>query len=91
MLAKSIDEQQAEAAYRHAIQIAQKQQAKLFKLRATTSLARLWLDQGRRAEAGQILAPVYKWFTEGLDSPDLTEARALLHELSAKDLQREPS
>ena len=88
MLAKSIDEQQAEAALRRAIQIAKKQQAKVFELRATTSLAQLWFDQGRSGQAREILAPAYGWFTEGLEGPDLKKARALLDALSAKDLQR---
>jgi predicted ATPase len=88
MLVKSIDEQQAEAALRRAIQIAKKQQAKLFELRATISLAQLWFDQGRSAQAREILAPAYGWFTEGLDGPDLKKARALLDALSAKDLQK---
>jgi DNA-binding SARP family transcriptional activator len=88
MLVKSIDEQQAEAALRRAIQIAKKQQAKLFELRATISLAQLWFDQGRSAQAREILAPTYSWFTEGLDDPDLKKARALLDALSAKDLQK---
>ena len=54
---------------------------RLLELRAATSLARLWRDQGERAEARDLLAPVYGWFTEGLDTPDLKEANALLDEL----------
>jgi predicted ATPase len=53
-----------------------------WELRATTSLARLWADQGKRAEASDLLAPVYGWFTEGFDSPDLRDAKALLDELT---------
>ena len=52
------------------------------ELRAATSLARLWADQGRRAEARDLLAPVYGWFTEGFDTADLKDAKALLDELS---------
>ena len=61
-----------------AIRIAQAQQAKSLELRAATSLARLWGEQGRRAEARDLLAPVYGWFTEGFDTADLKEAKALL-------------
>ena len=56
-------------------------EAKLFQLRATTSLARLLGDDGRRSEAVNLLAPVYEWFTEGFDTPDLVEAKTLLGEL----------
>ena len=59
-----------------------KQQAKSWELRAATSLARLWREQGRRAEARELLAPVYGWFTEGFDTADLKDAKALLDELS---------
>ena len=71
----------AEELYRKALSIAQEQEAKLWELRATVSLARLRRDQGRRAEARDLLAPVYGWFTEGFDTPDLKEAKALLDEL----------
>jgi predicted ATPase len=71
----------AEGLYRKALSIAEEQDAKLWELRAAASLARLRRDQGRRAEARDILAPVYGWFTEGFDTPDLTEAKALLDEL----------
>ena len=80
LLAKEVDAQ-AEAAYRRAIQIARKQQAKLIELRATTSLARLWLKQGRSAESHELLARSYGWFTEGFDLPDLKNAQALLEVL----------
>jgi len=71
----------AEELYRKALSIAREQQAKLWELRAAASLARLRRDQGRRAEARDLLAPVYGWFTEGFDTPDLKEAKALLDEL----------
>ena len=72
----------AEASYREAIAIAQRQSAKLWELRAATSLARLWRDQGKRGEARDLLAPVYGWFTEGFSTPVLQEAKALLGELA---------
>jgi tetratricopeptide (TPR) repeat protein len=71
----------AEELYRTALSIAGEQDAKLWELRAAVSLARLRCDQGRRAEACDLLAPVYGWFTEGFDTPDLKEAKALLDEL----------
>jgi predicted ATPase len=63
------------------LHIAQRQQAKSYELRAATSLARLWGEQGRRGEARDLLAPVYGWFTEGFDTADLKAAKALLAEL----------
>jgi predicted ATPase len=72
----------AETAFLRAIEIAKGQKAKSWELRAATSLARLWRDQGKRAEAHDLLAPVYGWFTEGFDTPVLQEAKALLDELS---------
>jgi predicted ATPase len=74
---------QAENSYRQALAVAQRQSAKLWELRAATSLARLWRDQGKRTEAHDLLAPVYGWFTEGFDTPVLKEAKALLGELAA--------
>jgi predicted ATPase len=71
----------AEEAYLAAINVAQQQRARIFELRATTSMARLWRDQGRREEARELLAPVYGWFKEGFDTRDLQEAKALLEEL----------
>ncbi len=73
----------AEELYHKALSIAKEQEAKLWELRAAASLARLRRDQGRRAEARDLLAPVYGWFTEGFDTPDLKEAKALLDELRA--------
>jgi len=72
----------AEACFRQAIEIAQRQEAKMFELRATTSLARLLASQARHGEARVMLAEVYGWFTEGFDTVDLRDARALLDELS---------
>jgi predicted ATPase len=72
----------AEELYRKALCIAREQEAKLWELRATVSLARLRRGQGRRAEARDLLAPVYGWFTEGFDTPDLRDAKALLDELA---------
>jgi predicted ATPase len=72
----------AEELYRKALSIAEEQEAKLWELRAAASLARLRRDQGRRAEACDLLAPVYGWFTEGFDTADLKEAKALLDELT---------
>jgi predicted ATPase len=65
-----------------AIEIARKQQAKSWELRASTSLARLWQQQGKQKEAREMLAEIYGWFTEGFDTKDLQEAKALLEELT---------
>jgi predicted ATPase len=72
----------AEELYRKALSIAEEQGAKLWELRAAVSLTRLCRDQGREAEARDLLAPVYGWFTEGFDTPDLKKAKALLDELA---------
>jgi predicted ATPase len=72
----------AEELYRKALGIAVAQGAKLWELRAAASLARLRRDQGRPSEAHDLLAPVYGWFTEGFETPDLKEAKALLDELA---------
>ena len=82
VLAAMGDHSGAETSYRGAIAIAQKQTAKLWELRATTSLARLWHDQGKRTQARELLAPVYGWFTEGLHTRLLQDAKALLNELA---------
>ncbi len=75
-------EAEAEAYFLKAIEIAQRQQAKSLELRAVTSLSRLWQQQGKKDEARQMLAEVYGWFTEGFDTADLQEAKALLAELT---------
>ena len=75
------DRATAERNYRQALAVAQRQSAKLFELRSATSLARLWRDQGKVADAQALLAPIYNWFTEGFDAPDLMEAKALLDDL----------
>jgi predicted ATPase len=72
----------AEACFHQGISIARSQQAKSLELRAATSLARLWQQQGKREEARQVLAAVYNWFTEGFDTADLKDAKALLDELA---------
>ena len=72
---------EAAARYHRALAIAREQGARWFELRAATSLARLWRDQGKRAEARDLLAPIYGWFTEGFDTRDLQHAKALLEEL----------
>ena len=75
------DGQEAEACCLKAIKIAQHQQAKLWELRAATSLARLWQGQGKTKEAWELLAPVYNWFTEGFETADLKDAKALFDDL----------
>ena len=75
---------QAEACFQHALAIARRQQAKSWELRAAMSLSRLWQQQGKRAEAHALLAPVYGWFTEGFDTADLQEAKALLGALPVR-------
>jgi predicted ATPase len=73
----------AEDALKNSVLVARQQQARSAELRAATSLARLWRDQGKREEPCELLAPVYGWFTEGFDTLDLKEARALLGDLHA--------
>jgi predicted ATPase len=72
---------EAEACFQRALDIARHQQARSLELRAATSLARLWQQQGKRDDARQLLAEVYDWFTEGFDTADLQEAKALLEAL----------
>jgi hypothetical protein len=73
----------AEACFLKAIAVAQEQHAKSWELRASTSLARLWQQQGKRAAAHHMLSEVYHWFTEGFDTKDLQEAKDLLEELQS--------
>ena len=75
------DEAQAETCWHRALDIARHQQTKSWELRAATSLARLWQQQSKRAEARELLAPIYHWFTEGFDTADLQDAKVLLEEL----------
>jgi predicted ATPase len=72
---------EVEERFRQAVAVARRQQAKALELRAAMSLSRLWQQQGQRAEARELLAPLYGWFTEGFDTADLQEAKALLEEL----------
>jgi len=83
LLSSQPDAAKAEAYFERALAIARAQQAKSWELRAATSMARLWRDQGKRDKARELLAPVYGWFTEGFDTPDLKQAKALLNELAA--------
>jgi predicted ATPase len=77
------DAAKVQAYFERALAVAGKQQAKSLELRAAMSLARLWRDQGKVRQARELLAPVYGWFTEGFDTWDLKEAKALLEELGA--------
>jgi predicted ATPase len=82
LLSESADNHsEAEACFRQSLDIARGQQAKWWELRAAISLSRLWRQQGKRQEARELLAPVYAWFTEGFDTADLQEAKALLDTL----------
>jgi predicted ATPase len=72
---------EAETWLQQALEVARRQEAKSLELRAAMSLSRLWQQQGKRQEAYDLLAPIYHWFTEGFDTPDLQDARALLAEL----------
>jgi predicted ATPase len=76
------EEELAEADFRDAIALAREMSAKAWELRAATSLARLWGEQGRQGEARKLLAPLYGWFTEGFDTADLKDAKRLLDELT---------
>ena len=77
------DAVKAETYFERALAVAREQQAKSWELRAAMSLARLWLSQGKPQQARELLAPVYGWFTEGFDTLDLREAKALLEELAS--------
>jgi predicted ATPase len=74
--------EEAETCFQQALTVARRQQAKAWELRAAMSLARLWQRQGKRAAAYELLAPVYDWFTEGLNTADLQEAKAVLEALA---------
>jgi predicted ATPase len=82
LLMRGAAEAEAEAHYWRAIEIARQQSAKSWELRATTSLCRLWQQQGKRGEARELLGEIYDWFTEGFDTPDLQNAKALLDALA---------
>ena len=78
------DVPQAEACFQQALAIAHRQQAKSWELRTATSLAQLWQQQGKRAEANELLAPIYGWFTEGFDTANLLDAQTLLRTLTTE-------
>jgi predicted ATPase len=82
---QSLRPTEAESWFRQALDVACRQQAKSLELRAAMSLSRLWQQQGRRSEAYQLLAPLYGWFTEGFDTADLQDAKALLGALSCHE------
>jgi len=82
LAASAEDSAEAEAYFQHAIDIARRQQAKSLELRAAMSLSRLWQQQGKSDAARGLLAPVYGWFTEGFETADLQEAKALREVLS---------
>jgi len=82
LLQSSDNQAEAETCFQQAMTIAQNQQAKSWELRAATNLARLWQQQGKRQAAYALLAPIYNWFTEGFDTADLKDAKALLDELA---------
>ena len=83
LLSPEPDAAKAEAYFERALTVARKQQAKSWELRAAMSMARLWRDQGKVRQARELLAPIYGWFTEGFDTRDLKDAKALLEELAA--------
>jgi predicted ATPase len=82
LMSPELETAKAEAYFERALTVARQQQAKSWELRAAMSMARLWRDQGKRDEARELLAPVYGWFTEGFDTLDLKQAKALLAELA---------
>jgi predicted ATPase len=82
------DRDEAEGLLDRALAGARQSGARLTELRAATSLARSWRERGRRVEARELLAPVYEWFTEGFDTPDLKEAKALLQTLCLREPDR---
>ncbi len=82
MLSPERDVAKAEAYFARALEVARRQQAKSWELRAAMSMARLWRDQGRRPQARKLLASVHGWFTQGFDTLDLKQAKRLLDELT---------
>jgi adenylate cyclase len=86
MQQSSADTAEAALGFHTAIAVARRQQAKSFELRAAVSLSQLWQQQGKYAEAHELLAPIYGWFTEGFDTADLQEAKALLEDLARQRL-----
>jgi predicted ATPase len=82
LLRQAIPQTEAETWLQRALDVARRQEAKSLELRAAMSLARLWQQQGKHQEAYDLLAPVYGWFTEGFDTADLQDAKALLEELT---------
>ena len=82
LMSSKQDAARAEASFERALAVARQQQAKSWELRAAMSMARLWRDQGKPQQARELLAPVYGWFTEGFDTLDLREAKAMLDELA---------
>jgi predicted ATPase len=83
LLAPNSDAREAEEHFERALAVARQQQAKSWELRASMTLARLWRDQGKVQQARELLIPVYGWFTEGFDTRDLKDAKALLETLSS--------
>lgn len=83
LLSSDTDTARAEAYFERALAVARRQQAKSWELRAAMSMARLWRDQGKPQQARELLSPVYGWFTEGFETLDLKEAKALLDALNA--------
>ena len=81
LLAQGASTQEAEAAFHHAIAVAQQQEARMLELRVSVSFGRFLQQLGRHMEAREMIAPILEWFTEGFDAGDLVEARALLAEL----------
>jgi predicted ATPase len=82
MLLQEAEEARAEACFHTALEVARRQGAKSYELRAAVSLSRLWQQQGKRTEARRLLAEIYGWFTEGFDTADLQEARVLIEALA---------
>jgi predicted ATPase len=83
LLVPERDAPKAEAYFNHALTVARRQEAKTWELRAAMGMARLWRDRGNGEQARALLAPIYGWFTEGFDTRDLKEAKALLDALSS--------